>query len=122
MPGAGLVLVFQSLNLTLQVLKRNLEVAALFWGMCLALAGIEAAIGANPVTALVFFASVPALIGYLVWVNRSLLPAARHGSLGIAVLGACVLGSASAIVFVGLFAAAHLETLIATGTGAYLAG
>jgi hypothetical protein len=54
-------------------LEQTASVAALFWGVCLGLVTLEATVGANPVSSLLFFLSVPALVTGLFWANRSLL-------------------------------------------------
>lgn len=102
----------QQLNLSSHVWRQTLKVATGFWGVCLLLVAIEAAFGANPVTSTIFFLSVPVLVGYLMWANKELLVFVREGLLVILVLGLYVLCSATFIVFIGLFAAANLKTLI----------
>lgn len=95
-----------------KVWRQTLKVATAFWGVCLALVAIDAAIGANVFTATVFFISVPILVGYLMWANRDLLVFIRRGFMPMVVFGVYMLCSASVIVFVGLFAAANLKSLM----------
>lgn len=102
----------QPLNLSAQVWKETLKVASAFWAVCLVLVSIEARFGANRITETVFFLSVPALVGYLMWANRDLLIRLRSSLLGVLLLGLYVLLCASVIVLVGLVAAVSLKSLI----------
>jgi hypothetical protein len=102
-----------ALALPAKVWRQTLKVATAFWGVCLGLVAIDATIGANVFTALAFFISVPILVGYLMWANRDLLILIKRGFVPMVAFGVYVLCSASAIVFVGLFAAANLKSLIA---------
>ena len=93
--------------------RRNVGVASAFWGACLALVADEVTVGLHLVVGLLFFLSIPALVGLLTWVNRGIVfdRSPRH-PLSVLVLGAAVLLEASLIVFIGLLASANLKTLI----------
>ena len=110
--GSELVVKLLSINFSSQLWKQTLKVASGFWGVCLFLVAIEAAVGDNAVTATIFFLSVPVLVGYLMWANWQLMILVRERLLAVFVLGVYVLCSATVIVFVGLFAAANLKTLM----------
>ena len=101
-----------NLNLFSGAWEQTLKIATSFWGVCLLLVLIESTVGDNTVTRTIFFLSVPVLVGYLLWANVHLLMQLRKNVLSVMVLGVYVLCSASAIVFVGLFAAANLKTLM----------
>lgn len=101
-----------NLSFPVAMWEQTLKIATSFWGVCLLLVLIEALIGDNVVTPTIFFLSVPVLVGYLMWANIDLLMGLRKSLLAVFVLGMYVLCSASAIVFVGLFAAANLKTLM----------
>ena len=100
------------LSLSPGVWTQTLKIATGFWGVCLLLVLVEATIGDNIVTPTIFFLSVPVLVGYLIWANIDLLMQLKKSLFAVFVLGVFVLCSASAIVFVGLFAAANLKTLM----------
>jgi hypothetical protein len=92
-------------------LEQTASVAALFWGVCLGLVTLEATVGANPVSSLLFFLSVPALVTGLFWANRSLLRS--HPRLvALTTLGVSVLVYASVILLLGLLAASKLKSLL----------
>ncbi len=101
-----------NLNFSAGTWEQTLKIATSFWGVCLLLVLIEATVGDNIVTPTIFFLSVPVLVGYLLWANLYLLMQLRKNLISMLVLGVYVLCSASAIVFVGLFAAANLKTLM----------
>jgi len=95
--------------------RRTLSVATSFWAACLVLVAVEAAVGSNLVVGVLFFLSIPALVGCLTWVHMGIVfgeaPASRSLS-SVFVLGASVLLSASVIILVGLLAAANLKELM----------
>ena len=93
-------------------LRHMLSVATIFWALCLLLVAAEAAFGDNVVTGSLFFLSVPLLVGGLLWANRTVLVYLKRGPLQAVLLGVYVLACATVIVFVGLFAAANLKTLM----------
>ena len=102
----------QLLNLPADAWRQTLTVATAFWALCLGLVVIEATLGDNIVTGTVFFLSLPALVGFLFWANKTLLGVMRRGLVAMVAFGMYVLVAASAIVFVGLFAAANLKNII----------
>ena len=101
-----------NLNFSAGTWGHTVKIATSFWGICLLLVLIEATVGDNVVTPTIFFLSVPVLVAYLMWANVDLLIQLRKNLFSVFVLGVYVLCSASAIVFVGLFAAANLRTLV----------
>ena len=105
-------MILPNLNFSAGTWEQSLRIATSFWGVCLLLVLIEATVGDNIVTPTVFFLSVPVLVGYLMWTNLDLLIQLRKSLFAVLVLGVYVLCSASAIVFVGLFAASNLKTLM----------
>jgi hypothetical protein len=92
-------------------LQRSVTIATLYWGACLVLVTLEAAVGANPVSALLFFLSVPMLVTALFWANRSLLRS-RPRLLALGALGGTVLVYSSLILLLGLIAASKLKSLL----------
>ena len=105
-------MILPNLNFSADAWEQTLRIATSFWGVCLLLVLIEATVGDNIVTPTVFFLSVPVLVGYLMWINLDLFVQLRKSLFTVFVLGVYVLCSASAIVFIGLFAAANLKTLM----------
>ena len=95
--------------------RQTLKVAAAFWALCLALVSLEAWFGANVFGAIVFLLSVPVLVGFLIYANRHLLAYLRRGVFGVVGLSFYFLVAASVIIFVGLFAGAHLKILMTAG-------
>ena len=70
-------------------------------------------VGLHLVVGLLFFLSIPALVGLLTWVNRDIVFDRRpRQPLSVLVLGAAVLLVSSLIVFIGLLAATNLKALI----------
>ena len=102
----------QYVNSVQQVWKRTLRIAVAFWAACLILVTIEATAGANMVLGVVFFLSIPVLVGYLTWANKDIMVSARRGLLSVIVLGISVLLFSSVIILIGLLAAAKLKGLI----------
>ena len=102
----------QILDLSPLLWKQTLSVATAFWALCLVLVAVEAMFGDSIVTGALFFVSVPALVGFLMWANQGLLVLMRRGLVATLALGVYVLLCATLIVFVGLFAAANLKNII----------
>ena len=97
-----------------RIWRQNIGVATAFWAGCLLLVAIEATVGADVVVGILFFVSIPALVGLLTWVNRDIVFDRRpRQPASVLVLGVAVLFTASLIVFIGLLAAANLKMLIA---------
>ena len=94
------------------VWRQTLTVATAFWAVCLLLMIIDAVFGGNAVTGTLFFLSLPALVGFLVWANKDLLVLMSRGLMVSMAVGLYMLTAASLIVFVGLFAAANLKSQI----------
>jgi len=94
--------------------RHTLGVAAGFWAVCLALTGLEAALGANMVLGGLFFITIPMLVGALTWANRSCVPRPRAAG-SVLLLGAVVLLSSSLIILLGLLASSGLLRLVHTG-------
>lgn len=92
--------------------RQTLRIAAAFWATCLVLAALEVTIGSNPVSGILFFLSIPVLVGYLTWANKGLVAGTRRLLLSVVMLGACVLLSATVIILVGLLAAVNLKVLM----------
>jgi len=92
--------------------RQNLRVAAGFWGLYLALVAAEATFGANAFIGALFFVSVPALVGYLIWANHRIALGVGDRMVSLVLLGVAVLALATLIILVGLLAAAHLKTLM----------
>ena len=87
------------------------SVAALFWGVCLVLVTLEATVGANLVSSLLFFLSIPALVTGLFWANRAVLRS-RARFTALATLAVSVFVYASVILLLGILAAAKLKSLL----------
>ncbi len=92
-------------------LQQTASVAAVFWGVCLALVTLEATLGANPVSSGLFFLSIPALVAGLFWANRSLLRQ-RARFTALATLTVSVFVYATVILLLGLVAASKLKALL----------
>jgi hypothetical protein len=92
-------------------LHQTASVAVFFWGGCLALVVLESTVGANLISSVLFFVSIPALVTGLFWANRSLL---RSGEryMELATLVVSVFVYASLILLLGLLAATTLKTLL----------
>ena len=95
-------------------LQQTVSVAAVFWGVCLALVTLEATVGENPVSSVLFFLSVPALVSGLIWANRSMLRAHRR-HVALATLAVSVTVYATVILLLGLLAASKLKALLVHG-------
>jgi len=94
-------------------LQQTATVAAFFWCLCLALAVLEATLGANPVSSWLFFLAVPALVCSLFWANRAVLRS--HERLtALMILTVSVFVYASVILLLGLLAASKLKALLVT--------
>ncbi len=95
------------------VWRRNVGVATAFWAGCLVLVAVEVTVGLHFVVGLLFFLSIPALVGLLTWVNRDIVfSRTPRQPMSVLVLGGCVLLAASLIVFIGLLAAVNFKVLI----------
>ena len=93
--------------------QRNLTVATAFWVACLVLVIAEVAVGSNMVIGGLFFLSIPLLVAVLTWVNKGIVFDRVPRTLGsVLVLGLSVLLVSSAIILVGLLAAANLKFLM----------
>jgi hypothetical protein len=98
---------------TLRSCQKNLTVATTFWGACLLLVVAEVAIGSNIVIGSLFFLSIPLLVAVLTWVNKGIVFDRVPRTVGsVLVLGLSVLVVSTAIILVGILAAANLKTLI----------
>ena len=102
----------QILNLSPVLWKQTLSVATAFWALCLVLVAVEATWGESAVTGVLFFLSVPALVGFSIWANKALLIVMRRSFVASVAFAVYVLTCASVIIFVGLFAAANLKNII----------
>lgn len=96
---------------TIGNLRQTASVALLFWGSCLVLAGLEASVGANLISAGLFFVSVPIMVIGLLWANRSLLRS-RQRWTALATMAVSVFVYASIILLFGLYAASKLKNLL----------
>jgi hypothetical protein len=93
--------------------RQTLSVASAFWGVCLLLVMVEVALGANIVIGSLFSLSIPLLVVMLTWVNRGIVfDRAPRTVSSVLVLGLSVLAASTAIIVVGLLAAANLKTLM----------
>ena len=92
-------------------LRQTASVALLFWGTCLFLAGLEAAVGDNLVSKGLFFVSIPAMVIALLWANRSLLRS-RERWTALATMAISVFVYASVILLFGLLAATQFKVLL----------
>jgi hypothetical protein len=98
--------------------RENLSVASLFWATCLALVIVEVAIGSNIVIGGIFVLSIPLLVMVLTWVNKGIVfDRAPRTAGSVLVLGLSVLAVSTAIVLVGLLAAANLKSLMSPMSG-----
>ena len=96
-----------------RIWAHTLKVAALFWGAFLVLVAVETAVGSSTLLAFLFSLCIPALVGFLTWVNKDILWMIERRVLSVVVLGLTVLVSSSVIILVGLVAAVSLKTLMA---------
>jgi len=96
-----------------RVWLRTLQIALAFWSACLALTAVEASVGSTTAVSLLFFASIPALVGCLTWANKDIVAGARRALVSVVMLGVSVLLSSTLIILVGLAAAAKLKELLA---------
>ena len=93
--------------------RQNLSVASVFWGTCLALVMVEVALGSNIVIGGLFSLSIPMLVVVLTWVNKGIVfDRVPRTVSSVLVLGLSVLVVSTAIILVGLLAAANLKTLL----------
>jgi len=93
--------------------RQNLSVAAAFWGTCLVLVMVEVTVGSNIIIGSLFFVSIPLLVVVLTWVNKGIVfDRAPRTVSSVLVLGVSVLVVSTAIILVGLLAAANLKTLM----------
>lgn len=93
--------------------RQNLSVATVFWGTCLTLVMVEATLGSNIVIGGLFSLSIPLLVVVLTWVNKGIVFDRVPRTVGsVLVLGLSVLAVSTAIILVGLLAAANLKTLL----------
>ena len=93
--------------------RRNLSVAAAFWGTCLALVLAEVVLGSNVIIGGLFLLSIPLLVAVLTWVNKGIVfDRAPRTLSSVLVLGASVLVVSTLIILVGLLAAANLKSLL----------
>lgn len=98
---------------TLHSCQKNLTVATTFWGACLLLVVAEVAIGSNVVIGGLFSLSIPLLVAVLTWVNKGIVfDRVPHTFSSVLVLGMSVLVVSTAIILVGLLAAANLKSLM----------
>jgi hypothetical protein len=99
----------------MQQVHRNLRAAVAFWALCLMLYAAETVSGYQPLAGLVFLLSLPALVGWLAWINRPLLGASSSPVLAFLAYAATVLTSAVLIVAIGLLAAPRMAELLRVG-------
>ena len=93
--------------------RQNLTVATAFWGTCLVLVVVEAALGANIIVGGLFFLSIPLLVVVLTWINKGIVfDRAPRTVSSVLMLGLSVLVVSTAIILVGLLAAANLKALM----------
>ena len=97
-----------------QAFRHTLTVATGFWGACLVLTTLEAALGANSVIGSLFFLSIPLLVGGLTWANGVCVSRPR-GAGSVVMLGVVVLLSSSLIILLGLLAASRWLHFMHTG-------
>ena len=97
----------------LQSCRRNLTVATVFWGACLALVVAEVAVGSNVVIGGLFSLSIPLLVAVLTWVNKGIVfDRVPRSPVSVLLLGLSVLAVSAAIILVGLLAASNLKSLM----------
>ena len=92
--------------------RRILKVALFFWAFCLTLGAIEGTVGSGTIVASIFFLSVPVLVGFLTWANYELLYVLPRRLTSVLVLGGTLMLSSTAVVMVGLLAAAGMKTML----------
>jgi len=93
--------------------RQNLSVATAFWGIYLVLVVVEAALGASIIVGGLFFLSIPLLVVVLTWINKGIVfDRAPRTVSSVLMLGLSVLVVSTAIVLVGLLAAANLKALM----------
>lgn len=102
----------QSTPTLVRVWRQTLEVAAIFWAVCLVLVAFEATLGANFVVGGLFFLSIPMLVALITWATKDLMLFLRRGVSAVFVLGVCVFFTSTIIILIGLLAAANLKTLM----------
>ncbi len=93
--------------------RQNLSVATAFWGACLLLVMVEVALGSNIIIGGLFSLSILLLVVVLTWVNKGIVfDRVPRTVSSVLVLGLSVLVVSTAIILVGLLAAANLKTLM----------
>ncbi len=93
--------------------RQNLSAATAFWGACLLLVMVEVALGSNIVIGGLFSLSILLLVVVLTWVNKGIVfDRAPRTVSSVLVLGLSVLVVSTAIILVGLLAAANLKSLM----------
>lgn len=92
-------------------LQQTASVAVTFWGACMAFAVLEVTVGTNPISSVLFFVSIAALVTALLWAQRSLLRSDDRYT-ALATLAVSVFVYASLILLLGLVAAWKLKELL----------
>jgi len=87
-----------------------MRVALGFWTLCLVLGLIEATVGENLISSVLFLLSIPALVGTLIFTSRVSLRSPNRIS-ALATLGLSVLVYASLIILVGVYLASAMLQL-----------
>ena len=92
--------------------RRMLKVALSFWAFCLTLGAIEGTVGSSIIVESIFFLSVPVLVGFLTWTNHELLFVLPRRLTSVLVVGGTLLLSSTAVVMVGILAAAGMKAML----------
>jgi len=92
-----------------------LKVALSFWAFCLILGAIEGTVGSGVIVATIYFLSVPVLIGFLTWAHHELLYVLPRRLSSVLAVGGALMLSSTAVVMVGLLAAAGMKTMLLGG-------
>ncbi len=92
--------------------RPTLDVAIKVWCVWLALTALEATVGSNVALAVIFSATIPMLVGYLIWGQRAILTQVPGRLLSVCLLGVVVFVSATAITLIGLVAATGLKSIL----------
>ena len=91
-------------------LGRTGRVALGFWMLCILLGLVEAMLGENLISSILFLLSIPLLVGALIFANRLVLRSVNRAS-ALAAVALSVLVYASLIILVGLYLASAVLTL-----------
>lgn len=91
------------------MMLKNIHAILLFWVLCLILILIENKSGYHWFSGIVFLLAIPVLVGYLAWVNRSLLVITQSPIQGFFLYSGVILLTALLVVMLGLWGSGQIK-------------